>query len=218
MIVAERKPLEDIREMIAGYKKILIVGCGTCVTICWAGGEKEVAVLSSQLRLASKKDGNELEILEATIERQCEKELVEALKDKVQQVEAVLSMGCGAGVQPIAEIFPDTPVYPALNTTFVGMPEGEGVWVETCRACGDCLLDKTGGICPIVRCAKGLLNGPCGGTNNGKCEVDPEKDCAWTLIYQRLERQGRLDVMRKYYPPRNFQAVIRPGKVETLPA
>lgn len=218
MIVAERKPLEDIREMIAGYKKILIVGCGTCVTICWAGGEKEVAVLSSQLRLASKKDGNELEILEATIERQCEKELVEALKDKVQQVEAVLSMGCGAGVQPIAEIFPDTPVYPALNTTFVGMPEGEGVWVETCRACGDCFLDKTGGICPIVRCAKGLLNGPCGGTNNGKCEVDPEKDCAWTLIYRRLEQQGRLDVMRKYYPPRNFQAVIRPGKVETLPA
>lgn len=218
MIVAERKPLEDIREMIAGYKKILIVGCGTCVTICWAGGEKEVAVLASQFRLASKKDGNELEILEATIERQCEKELVEALKDKVQQVEAVLSMGCGAGVQTIAEIFPDTPVYPALNTTFVGMPEREGVWVETCRACGDCLLDKTGGICPIVRCAKGLLNGPCGGTNNGKCEVDPEKDCAWTLIYQRLERQGRLDVMRKYYPPRNFQAVIRPGKVETLPA
>lgn len=218
MIVAERKPLEDIREMIAGYKKILIVGCGTCVTICWAGGEKEVAVLSSQLRLASKKDRNELEILEVTIERQCEKELVEALKDKVQQVEAVLSMGCGAGVQPIAEIFPDTPVYPALNTTFVGMPEREGVWVETCRACGDCFLDKTGGICPIVRCAKGLLNGPCGGTNNGKCEIDSEKDCAWTLIYRRLEQQGRLDVMRKYYPPRNFQAVIRPGKVETLPA
>jgi len=218
MIVAERKPLEDIREMIAGYKKILIAGCGTCVTICWAGGEKEVAVLASQLKLASKKEGNRLATLEATIERQCEKELVEALKDKVQQVDAVLSMGCGAGVQTIAEVFPDTPVYPALNTKFVGMPEREGIWVENCRACGDCFLDKTGGICPIVRCAKGLLNGPCGGTNNGKCEVDPEKDCAWTLIYQRLERQGRLDVMRKYYPPRNFQAVIRPGKVEALQA
>jgi len=218
MIVAERKPLGDIREMIAGYKKILIAGCGTCVTICWAGGEKEVAVLASQLKLASAKDGNRLATLEATIERQCEKELVEALKDKVHQVEAVLSMGCGAGVQTIAEVFPDTPVYPALNTKFLGMPEREGIWVENCRACGDCFLDKTGGICPIVRCAKGLLNGPCGGTNNGKCEVDSEKDCAWTLIYQRLERQGRLDVMRKYYPPRNFQAVIRPGKVEALPA
>ena len=206
MIVAERKPLGDIREMIAGYKKILIAGCGTCVTICWAGGEKEVAVLASQLKLASAKDGNRLATLEATIERQCEKELVEALKDKVHQVEAVLSMGCGAGVQTIAEVFPDTPVYPALNTKFLGMPEREGIWVENCRACGDCFLDKTGGICPIVRCAKGL------------CEVDSEKDCAWTLIYQRLERQGRLDVMRKYYPPRNFQAVIRPGKVEALPA
>jgi len=218
MIVAERKPLEDIKQMIAGYNKVLIVGCGTCVTICWAGGEKEVAILASQLRLASKKDGNQLVTLEATIERQCEKELVEELKDKVQQVEAVVSMGCGAGVQTIAEMFQDTPVYPALNTKFVGIPEREGVWVETCRACGDCFLDKTGGICPIVRCTKGLLNGPCGGTNNGKCEVDPEKDCAWTLIYRRLERQGRLDTMRKYYPPRNFQAVIRPGKVEALSA
>ena len=218
MIMAERKPLEDIKEMIAGYKKILIVGCDTCVTICWAGGQKEVAILSSQLKLASKKDGNELEILEASIERQCEKELVEELKDKVQQVDAVLSMGCGAGVQTVAEIFQDTPVYPALNTTFFGMPESEGVWIETCRSCGDCFLDRTGGICPIVRCAKGLLNGPCGGTNNGKCEVDPEKDCAWTLIYQRLERQGRLDMMREYYPPRDFQAVIRPGKIEALQA
>ena len=218
MIIAERKPIAEIKQLIAPYKKVLVAGCGTCVTVCWAGGEKEVAVLCSQLRLASKKNGNELVILEDTIERQCEKELAEALKDKVQQVDAVLSMACGIGVQTVAEIFPDVPVYPALNTKFMGMPEREGVWVETCRACGDCFLDKTGGICPIVRCAKGLLNGPCGGTNNGKCEVDPEKDCAWTLIYRKLERQGRLDVMRKYYPPRNFQTVIRPGKIETLQA
>ncbi|MBE9500888.1 MAG: methylenetetrahydrofolate reductase C-terminal domain-containing protein [Dehalococcoidia bacterium] len=218
MIVAERKPLEEIKEMIAGYKRILIVGCGTCVTICWAGGEKEVGILSSQLRLAFGKDGNELLTSEVTIERQCEREMVEELRDKVQEVEAILSLGCGAGVQTIAEVFEETPVYPALNTKFVGMPEREGVWVETCRACGDCLLGETGGICPVVRCAKGLLNGPCGGTKRGKCEVDPEKDCAWTLIYRRLEKQGRLDLMRKYYPPRNFQAVTRPGKVEALQA
>lgn len=218
MIVAERKPLEEIEEMIAGYKRILIVGCGTCVTICWAGGEKEVGILASQLRLAFGKDGNELLTSEVTIERQCEREMVEELRDKVQEVEAIVSLGCGAGVQTIAEVFEETPVYPALNTKFVGMPEREGVWVETCRACGDCFLGKTGGICPVVRCAKGLLNGPCGGTKRGKCEVDPEKDCAWTLIYRRLEKQGRLDLMRKYYPPRNFQAVTRPGKVEALQA
>ena len=220
MIIAERKPLEEIRNMLSGYKKILVVGCRTCVTICWAGGEKEVGILSSQLKLASSREGNELSIVEATVERQCEKEMViEELGDKVTEVEAILSMGCGAGVQTIAEIFEEKPVFPALNTTFIGMPEGEGVWVEKCGACGDCMLYWTGGICPVVRCAKGLLNGPCGGTRRGgKCEIDPEKDCAWVLIYKRLEKQGRLDLMRKYYEPKNYRAVQRPGRIEAVKA
>lgn len=206
--------------MLAGYKRILVVGCGTCVTICWAGGEKEVRILSSQLRLASSKDGSEFSIMEAVVERQCEKEMViEELRDKVPGVEAILSLGCGAGVQTMAELFEEKPVLPALNTTFIGMPEKEGLWVEMCGACGDCFLDRTGGICPVVRCAKGLLNGPCGGTRKGgKCEIDPEKDCAWVLIYHRLERQGRLDLMRKYYEPKNYRAVKRPGKIEALEA
>jgi len=220
MIIAERKPLEEIRNMLAGYKRILVVGCGTCVTICWAGGEKEVGILSSQLRLASSKDGNELSVMEAVVERQCEKEMViEELRDKVQEVEAILSMGCGVGVQTIAEVFEEKPIFPALNTTFIGMPEKEGLWLEMCGACGDCLLYWTGGICPVVRCAKGLLNGPCGGTRKGgKCEIDPEKDCAWVLIYRRLEKQGRLNLMRKYYEPKNYRAVKRPGKIEALEA
>jgi len=220
MIIAERKPLEEIKNMLSGYKKILVVGCRTCVTICWAGGEKEVGILSSQLKLASSEEGNELSIVEATVERQCEKEMViEELGDKVTEVEAILSMGCGAGVQTIAEIFEGKPVFPALNTTFIGMPEGEGVWVEKCGACGDCMLYWTGGICPVVRCAKGLLNGPCGGTRRGgKCEIDPEKDCAWVLIYKRLEKQGRLDLMRKYYEPKNYRAVQRPGRIEAVKA
>lgn len=220
MIIAERKPFEEIKNMIAGYKRILVVGCRTCVTICWAGGEKEVGILSSQLRLQSGRNGNELSILGATVERQCEKEMVtQELGDKVQDIEAILSMGCGVGVQTIAEIYEEKPVFPALNTTFVGMPEKEGLWIETCGACGDCFLDRTGGICPVVRCAKGLLNGPCGGTRRGgKCEIDPEKDCAWVLIYRRLEKQGRLDLMRKYYEAKNYRKVKRPGKIEALEA
>jgi ferredoxin len=220
MIIAERKPLQEIRNMIAGYKKILVVGCGTCVTICWAGGEKEVGILSSQLRLASSREGKELSIVEAVVERQCEKEMViEELRDKMQDVEAILSMACGIGVQTVADVFEEKHVFPALNTTFMGMPEGEGVWTEKCGACGDCMLYWTGGICPVVRCAKGLLNGPCGGTRKGgKCEIDPEKDCAWVLIYRRLEKQGRLDLMRKYYEPKNYRAVKRPGKIEAIEA
>lgn len=219
MIIAERKPLEEIRSMIAGYKKILVAGCGTCVTICWAGGEKEVGILSSQLRLASSGEGTELSIVEACVERQCEKEMVEELRDNVQDVEAILSMACGIGVQTAADVFEEKLVFPALNTTFMGMPEAEGVWTEKCGSCGDCMLYWTGGICPIVRCAKGLLNGPCGGTRKGGgCEIDPEKDCAWVLVYRRLDKQGRLDLMRKYYEPKNYRAVKRPGKIEALKA
>jgi ferredoxin len=219
MIIAERKPMEEIKQFIAPYKKVLVAGCGTCVTVCWAGGEKEVAVLASQLRLARSAEGSEISVLEATVERQCEREMVAEIKDKVAEVEAVISLACGSGVQTMAEMFEDKPVLPAVNTTFIGMPEKEGLWVEMCGACGDCFLDRTGGICPIVRCAKGLLNGPCGGTRRGgKCEIDPEKDCAWVLIYRRLEKQGRLDVMRKYYAPKNYRAVKRPGKVQASKA
>jgi ferredoxin len=219
MIIAERKPMEEIKQFIAPYKKVLVAGCGTCVTVCWVGGEKEVAVLASQLRLARSAEGSEISVLEATVERQCEREMVAEIKDKVAEVEAVISLACGSGVQTMAEMFEDKPVLPAVNTTFIGMPEKEGLWVEMCGACGDCFLDRTGGICPIVRCAKGLLNGPCGGTRRGgKCEIDPEKDCAWVLIYRRLEKQGRLDVMRKYYAPKNYRAVKRPGKVQASKA
>lgn len=219
MIIAERKPIEDITRMIAPYKKLLLAGCGTCVTVCWAGGEKEVGILASQLRLAASKAGDRASFLETTIERQCEKEMVAGLRDKVREVDAVLSLACGAGVQTMAQVFEDKPVLPALNTTFIGMPLREGLWVEMCGACGDCFLDRTGGICPMVRCAKGLLNGPCGGTRKGgKCEIDPEKDCAWALIYRVLDKQGRLDLMLQYNPPKNFRAVKRPGKVQTTRA
>jgi ferredoxin len=219
MIIAERKPMEEIKQLIAPYKKVLVAGCGTCVTVCWAGGEKEVAMLASQLRLARSAEGSEISVLEATVERQCEREMVAEIKDKVGEAEAVISLACGSGVQTMAEMFEDKPVFPGVNTTFIGMPEKEGLWVEMCGACGDCFLDRTGGVCPIVRCAKGLLNGPCGGTRKGgKCEIDPDKDCAWVLIYRRLEKQGRLDVMRKYYAPKNYRAVKRPGKVQAAKA
>ena len=219
MITAERKPMEEIKRMLAPYKKVLVAGCGTCVTVCWVGGEKEVAILASQLKLARRAEENEIVTLEATVERQCEREMVAEIKDKVAEVEAVLSLACGSGIQTMAEMFEDKPVFPGVNTTFIGMPEREGLWVEMCGACGDCLLDRTGGVCPVVRCAKGLLNGPCGGTRKGgKCEIDPEKDCAWVLIYRRLEKQGKLDLMRNYYSPKNNRAVKRPGRIQAAKA
>lgn len=216
MIVAERKPFAEIKEMVAGYKKLMIAGCGTCTTICWAGGEKEVSILASELKLA----GSDLTIIEGTTERQCEKEMVlERLGEKVPEADAILSMACGAGVDMMASLFENKPVLPALNTTFLGAPQAAGLWTESCGACGDCMMQFTAGICPVVRCAKGIMNGPCAGMKKGgKCELDGQKDCAWAQIYARLEKQGRLDVMAKYYQPKNWRAVQRPGTIKAAKA
>jgi len=205
MIVAEQKALEQIRDMISRYHRVLVVGCGTCVTVCFAGGEKEVGILASTLRMADKVDGAEREIDEATILRQCEWEYIEALKEKAPSYDAILSLGCGVGVQTIAEAFPNMPVLPGLNTTFMGLPVEPGVWAERCAGCGNCVLDQFGGICPIARCSKSLLNGPCGGSSNGKCEIDSSVDCGWQLIYDRLKARGELWRLEEIAEPKDWR-------------
>ncbi|MFO8059436.1 MAG: methylenetetrahydrofolate reductase C-terminal domain-containing protein [Bacillota bacterium] len=206
MIVAERKALGDLLGMIAGFDRVLIVGCGTCVTICMAGGEKEVALTASALRLARKSEGRELVTVETTIERQCEWEFIDEIRDLTEECDAVLSLACGAGVQAMAERLEPIPVFPGLDTKFIGIVEEQGVWTERCMGCGDCLLDRTGGICPVARCAKGLMNGPCGGSQDGKCEIDPDTDCAWHMIYERLQVLGRLEALEELEPPKDWSA------------
>ncbi|MBW1607741.1 MAG: methylenetetrahydrofolate reductase C-terminal domain-containing protein [Deltaproteobacteria bacterium] len=190
MITAERKPMEELIECLQPYHRILLVGCNECVTVCSAGGRKEVGILSSALQMAFMKEGKTLEVKEITLERQCDPEYIEELVTHIDQAEAVMSMACGCGVQEIARRFKTKPVFPAVNTTFMGASERQGVWAERCQGCGECVLGLTGGVCPIARCSKRLLNGPCGGSTNGKCEVDPDMDCAWQLIWDRLKALG----------------------------
>jgi ferredoxin len=204
MIVGEQKSLDELKDMVADYQSILILGCGTCVTVCFAGGEKEVGVLASSLRMATKIDGQQKAFDEMTVQRQCEWEFLDAIRDEIPKHDLVLSMACGIGVQAIVERFPEVDVAPAVNTTFLGLPEEHGLWTERCAACGECILHRTAGICPIARCAKSLLNGPCGGSQGGKCEIDPEVPCAWQLIYDRLEAQGRLDEMLEIMPVKDW--------------
>ncbi|HAA90313.1 MAG: Uncharacterized protein XD63_0072 [Thermoanaerobacterales bacterium 50_218] len=204
MIVAERKPIEKILEMVAPYKKILVAGCYGCVTVCLAGGEKEVGILASQIRMARSKEDNPIEVLEQTVERQCDAEYLEKFRDNIAQVEAVVSLACGIGIQYLAEKYPKTPVFPGVNTLFLGANIDVGKWEERCMACGDCVLDKTGGICPIARCSKHLLNGPCGGSQYGKCEVSKDVPCGWQLIYDRLKELGQLDKLKEIIPPKNW--------------
>jgi ferredoxin len=212
MIVAERKSLDQIEAMIEGFEKVLIAGCGTCVAVCMSGGEKQVELLAAELRMKGKLAGKNRRIDEITVTRQCDKEYLDQLARYVDQYDAVISTACGAGVQFLAERYDNKIVLPALNTRFIGVAEGPGSWSQRCMACAECILDQTGGICPMTLCAKNLLNGPCGGTNHGKCEVDSQKDCAWTLIYRRLEKLGRLDLMTKIQPPKNYQPMTKPGR------
>ncbi|MEE8400159.1 MAG: methylenetetrahydrofolate reductase C-terminal domain-containing protein [Desulfobacterales bacterium] len=205
MIVAEQKPISEIRETLMPYEKVLILGCGTCVKTCFAGGEDEVAVLASALRMACKVEGQRIEIEEATVERQCENEFIQEAAPAAGRNQVVLSLACGAGIQAMARCFEKTPVLPGVNTTFIGALERPGVFTEECSGCGNCQLAIFGGICPVTRCAKKLLNGPCGGSRNGECEVNADTDCAWHLIIERLGALGQMANLAVYVPPKNWQ-------------
>lgn len=205
MIVTERKPFDEILETLKPYTKVLVLGCGGCATVCLTGGEKQAEELASQLRLVSGPKKLDLQVECDSITRQCDREFVENLKQSPDNYDCVLSMACGVGVQFMSQLYPDVPFLPAMNTTFYGAGVALGVWEEYCHGCGDCVLALTDGICPVARCSKSLVNGPCGGTNDGKCEVSSDMDCGWYLIYKRLAEKGKLDQFRKIQPPKDWR-------------
>lgn len=209
MVIAKLKDINEIKEMLKPYNKVLNVGCAGCTAVCLAGGQREVDSLNNKLKSSFSEEGKKIEVNGYTIERQCEMEFIEELDSYIDQCDAILSMACGAGVQFVAERFPHIPVFPALNTSFIGVNRDIGWFEEKCRACQDCQLSYTGGICPITRCAKSILNGPCGGTQNGKCEVDDTIPCAWYEIYERLKEQNRLDNITKIQEPKKWQNQIQ---------
>jgi len=197
MIIGQQKPLEEIWEMVRQHGNVTVFGCNTCVAVCHQGGNKEAEILASLLRMKATQEGSEIEFVNSGIERQCEHEFFEKTEELIANSEAVLSLACGIGVQFIAMKYPNIPVYPALNTTFLGDVIKAGHYTEKCQACGDCVLGLTGGVCPVSRCAKRVMNGPCGGSANGKCEISKDVDCAWQLIVDRLEALGKLDNYEK---------------------
>ncbi|HSL41278.1 MAG TPA: methylenetetrahydrofolate reductase C-terminal domain-containing protein, partial [Desulforhopalus sp.] len=204
MIVGEQKPFDEIWEMVKGHRQLTVFGCNTCVAVCHQGGNKEAEILASLLRMRATQEGVTMERVAGGIERQCEHPFFEAAQTLMEGSEAVLSLACGIGVQFVAGKYPSTPVYPALNTTFLGDVQAEGVFTEKCQACGDCVLGVTGGVCPVSRCCKRLFNGPCGGSTAGKCEISKEVDCAWQLVVDRLEALGKLDDYEKIVPIKDW--------------
>lgn len=204
MIVAERKPLAELVDMIKDFDRILLLACKGCVTVCSAGGEREAEILAPLLRMGCKKLGKNVEIVEGSLVRQCDREYIDTIDQWEGQYDAIMSMACGVGVNFIANLRPMARVFPAVNTTFYGGSADQGIWTEQCAGCGNCVLHLTGGLCPIARCAKSLFNGPCGGSQGGRCEIHPEVPCIWAAIHDRLERLGAKDNLLQVAPIRDW--------------
>ncbi|MBC8443778.1 MAG: methylenetetrahydrofolate reductase C-terminal domain-containing protein [Deltaproteobacteria bacterium] len=206
MITGDLKPLAEIAASVSEFRHVLVMGCGSCVTVCLSGGDREARALADELAHTRHYVYDPPTFQTVTLERQCEQDLVRTFLILPPKTDAILSLACGAGVQTLAEVFDPLPVIPALNTTFLGAADAPGVWNEKCRGCGNCLLAYTGGICPIARCAKRLYNGPCGGSQGGHCEVSDKIPCAWAMIFLRLKRQNKLHLLSEVMQPRDWRS------------
>jgi len=212
MIITKKKDIKTILASLEGKKKVYLFGCDSCAEQCATGGEKEIREMTAIL------EEHGIKVVGSSIpEETCYRQLI--LKDyrqkpELRDAEAVLVLACGAGVRTVADSADETqPVLPALDSLFLATVERVGRFFEGCSLCGECVLEATGGICPHTECPKGLLNGPCGGVAHGMCEVDTECECAWVRIYNRLEKQGRLHVLKKTAAPKDHSVGIRPRKV-----
>jgi len=212
--ITKQKPFDEVQQQLDRFDRVYIVGCGTCTTTTRTGGREEVLDMKERLQELGK-----LVTGWTVIPTACDEMTEVSMKENsgdIQNANCILVMACALGVHRVS-LYCDKPVIPAVDTLFIGIEDSPGNFSEVCAQCGQCVLGETAGICPLTACHKGLLNGPCGGTNNGKCEVDAEKDCAWTLIYERLKEQGRLDLMRKYHPPKNYHVLPRPRITTVVP-
>jgi len=201
--ITKQKPWEEILEMLSGVETVYLTGCGTCATMCRTGGKSEVLEMKAKLEAAGKQVTGWM-----VIPSVCDELTKYALEENAADVEAadgILAMHCAFGVQTLS-LYTDKLVYPALNTLFIGIEDTPGHFIEVCMQCGDCVLGKSAGICPLVRCAKSLLNGPCGGSVEGKCEVSPDIPCAWQMIVDRLQALGRLDILEEIVPVHDWSS------------
>ena len=206
MIIGEQKPLNEILGLINAHsaKRLLVIGCDSCMSVSLAGGKEEVKELVSELRKYSSENAKGWKVKGITLKRQCERQFEDTARDEIESSDIVVSMGCGVGAQMLSENFPSAKIVPAINTSNMGAPVRRGVFKEKCMGCGDCTIHRTAGICALARCSKSLQNGPCGGSHDGKCETDPETDCAWHQIYTALKERNELSVLYEPVPLKDW--------------
>ena len=210
MVITEQKELEEILRSFEGHERVFLIGCGICAATWGTGGEKETREMAARLAEAGKHCTGWVVTEESTCDARTTRLLLKRNQEQVELADALLVLACGAGVQTVAALV-DVPVYPALNTLFLARLQSLSVCDERCRLCGACILAETAAICPIALCPKGLMNGPCGGYKDGKCEVDRERDCAWVAIYERMEMLGQRERFRVIHEPKDWRADCHPG-------
>lgn len=211
-----QKPLDEILRYFGEGQKVLVVGCGNCAAKARSGGEPETKAMAERLRAAGVEvtgwavppNGGSLCKLSDT------RHLLNVEHaGAVEAADCFLILACGQGLHTVIDATEGGEAYPGCDTVFGGETVSDGLIVEYCSLCGECIVHLTGGLCPITLCAKGLTNGPCGGASNGKCEVDPERDCGWHLIYERASALGKLDLLRRFVPPRDNSRAVKPRRL-----
>ncbi len=211
MIICTIKPLPELVSMTEAYKKILAVGCGTCATVCLAGGMNEVSLIATALQIARHESGMEIDIRNVVLKRQCERAFVESLEDVAGEFDAILSFGCAAGIRQLVDLY-DIPVLSAVNTQFIGMRNADGAWIQSCIGCGQCDTHLTAGYCVLAFCPKNMRNEPCGAeTESGMCEVNPAQPCIWNTIYARRRRLGSIVESDAIIPPKKWSESLSKG-------
>lgn len=213
MIISQQKPLKDLLTCLKEYHKIFLIGCGECATACKSGGEPEILKMKQDLEGAGKIIVGSCIPSAPCVAAKLKSELAKNAP-ALRQSEAVLVLACGLGVQSFKDNDRlNLAVFPACDTLFGAVMDARGNFFEKCSMCAECVLDETAGICPITLCPKSLLNGPCGGVNKGKCEVDNDNDCAWVLIYKELEKNNKLESLKEIRNPRDHKKSIKPHKL-----
>lgn len=213
MVISDKKPIQEILGFLEGSEKVVLVGCNQCAATCKTGGEPELQAMKEELE-ANGKTVLGCKVIDPCCNLlQCKKDL-KSVKEELREADAILSLACGDGTQTIVKNTKSMPVYPANNTLFIGEVERVGQFEEACKACGECELGWTGGICPVTMCAKGLINGACGGAKDGKCEISHENDCAWIKIYERLKDIDQLDNLTAVRPPKDYSKQNNPRSLD----
>ncbi len=216
MIITEQKSLSEIIKSLEGYTKIFLVGCGECAAACKTGGEPEILKIKEELEKQGKVITGFCMPSAPCVAAQIKTELAKNML-ALRQAEAILVLACGLGAQSVKDNDRlALAAIPACNTLFGAVMDAQGNFYEKCSMCAECVLAETGGVCPITLCPKGLLNGPCGGMDKGKCEVDKDNDCAWVLIYKELDKKKRLADFKKIKGPKDFKKVTKPHKILTV--